>query len=182
MTLQSTATSPSGTSQQGIAGDFYSKLIDDQLTEERNRKTSLEQRGAGVITTAGTLVTLVFGFTAVVKGSNALHIPDDARLGLVGALFLLLIAVAIALLIGRPRLYFEVTKKGLEDMVSRAEWLDPNTIEARRSTARAAAEIIVSARSANDKKSNLLTIALIFEWLGVVCLAVAAMAIGLANA
>ena len=67
-------------------------------------------------------------------------------------------------------------------MVSRAEWLDPNTIEARRSTARAAAEIIVSARSANDKKSNLLTIALIFEWLGVVCLAVAAMAIVLANA
>lgn len=37
----------------------------EQLTEERARKSSLEQRGIAVTTSAGAIVTLLFGLTAL---------------------------------------------------------------------------------------------------------------------
>jgi hypothetical protein len=164
-----------------FAGEFYSKLIEDQLAEERARKASLEQRAGGVITTSGAVVTLVFGFTAVVKGSTALHIPDTARLELLVAVVLLLIAVAMALVIGLPRTYLEVEKEGLDQMVTENAWINPEAVEARRTTAEANVGIILSARGVNATKATLLSAAFVLEVLGIVSLALSAMAILLTN-
>jgi len=166
----------SGRQAAGVAGDAYSKLIDDQLAEERARKASLEQRAVGVITTSGAVVTLVFGFTAAVNGSAALRLPDSARLELFVALFLLLAAVVVAVIVGFPVTYLEVEKEGLEKLIDEAEWTNPEVIEARRRTAQAATGIIINARKANGVKANLLTGALALEVLGIVTLALGAMA------
>jgi hypothetical protein len=171
----------SGRSPSGVAGDAYSRLIDDQLGEERARKASLEQRAVGVITTSGAVVTLVFGFTAVVNGSGALHLPDAARLELFVALFLLLAAVVVAVVVGFPVTYLEVDKEGLEKMIEATDWSNPDVIEARRRTSQAATGIIISARKANGDKANLLIVALGLEVLGIVTLALGAMATLLVN-
>lgn len=44
------------------AGSAYTNLIDEQLETEQNRRASIEQRGLSVLTTSGTLVTLLFAF------------------------------------------------------------------------------------------------------------------------
>jgi hypothetical protein len=46
------------------AGDAYSRLIDDQANQERDRKASLESRGVTVVTTSSALATLLFALTA----------------------------------------------------------------------------------------------------------------------
>ena len=166
----------SGRQPAAVAGDAYSTLIDDQLTEERARKVSLEQRAVGVITTSGAVVTLVFAFTAAVNGTNALRLPDSARLELFVSLFLLLTAVVVAVIVGFPVTYLEVDNKALTKLIHEEDWTNPEVVEARRRTAEAITGIIISARRANGIKANLTTGALALEVLGIVTLAIGAMA------
>ena len=119
---------------------------------------------------------MVFGFTAVVNGTNALRLPDSARLELFVALFLLLASVVIAVIVGFPVTYLEVDQEGLEKLVDESEWTNPEVIEARRRTAQAETGIIINARKANGIKANLLAGALALEVLGIVTLALGAMA------
>jgi hypothetical protein len=44
-----------------VNGSSFGPTIKDQLTEERARKTSLEARGIGIVTSSGVLATLLFG-------------------------------------------------------------------------------------------------------------------------
>jgi len=47
-------------------------LIQDQLQKERDRRKAFEERAITVITTSGTLVTLMFGLAAVVTSATSL--------------------------------------------------------------------------------------------------------------
>jgi hypothetical protein len=58
------------------AGTAYGLLIASQLTEERNRKASLEARGITAVTAAGTLVTLLFALTAGLTAAPGFKLPD----------------------------------------------------------------------------------------------------------
>ena len=44
-----------------VKGSSYGPTIKAQLDEERVRKTSLEGRGIGIVTSSGALATLLFG-------------------------------------------------------------------------------------------------------------------------
>jgi hypothetical protein len=50
------------------------------LSEERNRKASLEARGVTTVTAAGTLVTLLFALTAGVTAAPGFKLPAGAEL------------------------------------------------------------------------------------------------------
>ena len=78
------------------AGVAYGQLIMDQLAEERNRKASLEARGVTVITTSGTLATLLFALTAGLTAAAKFKLPQSAKL----PLLLALVAFVIAALAG----------------------------------------------------------------------------------
>jgi hypothetical protein len=47
-------------------GEVFADYVKEQLELEDKRRTSLESRGVGVVTVSGTLVTLLFGISAVV--------------------------------------------------------------------------------------------------------------------
>jgi choline-glycine betaine transporter len=162
-----------------IAGDYYSKLVDAQLVEERSRKASLEQRAGGVITTSGAVVTLIFAFTSLIKGSNVSHVPDAARIELMAALAFLLMAVVLALVIGFPRKYEEVDEASLKDHVAKSEWMNSDVAEAHRLMAEVIVGIITTARGYNDDKANLLFWAVALEVVGIVALALSAMSVAL---
>lgn len=166
-------------SSQKLAGDYYSKLIDDQLIEERSRKASLEQRAGGVITTSGAVVTLVFAFTALIKGGEGARLIGPAKVELLGALALLLAAIVLALLIGFPATYMEVDEASLEEHLEKSEWTNPDVADAQRGVATALVGIITSARRLNDKKANLLFAAVALEVAGIAALAVTAMTVAL---
>src|SRR5438876_2404695 len=47
------------------AGSVYADFIEKELDDQRASKTSMEQRAVAVVTTAGVLVTLLFGFASL---------------------------------------------------------------------------------------------------------------------
>lgn len=167
-------------SPQQIAGDYYSKLIDDQLAEERSRKASLEQRAAGVITTSGAVVTLVFAFTTLIKGGDSAHLVGVAKVELLLALAFLLAAVIFALLIGFPGSYKEVDEASLREHLDKSEWTNSDVRDAQREVALAIVGIITAAGRLNDKKANLLFAAVAAEVAGIAALAFTAMTVALA--
>ncbi|HVQ93574.1 MAG TPA: hypothetical protein VMU51_21230 [Mycobacteriales bacterium] len=80
----------------------YQKLLLDQLADERATKTSLEQRGIAVISTAGTLVAITLGFVGLANRGDTNVLPATAMLLLMIALSLLVGASAGGLLINLP--------------------------------------------------------------------------------
>ena len=79
------------------AGEVFADFVKDQLEQEDKRRASLETRGVGVITVSGTLVTLLFGISAIVTKNAAFTAPADVRLRLGWALLAFAVSSVIAI-------------------------------------------------------------------------------------
>ena len=155
---------------EATAGAVYEDLIKEQLAEERNLKASLEQRGITVVTTAGTLVSLLFGLAAVVTTAKQFSVPGATRAWLTVAAGGFLLAAVTAIAINWPRRYQEAAVEGLRRLVQPTTWKGPNDPAARRVT-ELRVEILLSARRVNRQKARLLTLALVAEVVGISCVA-----------
>jgi hypothetical protein len=151
---------------------LYGGYLRVQLAEQDARKASFEQRGLSVVTTSGALATLLFGlaaFTATKKSHD--HLPHDARLALVVALILFVVAGILALLTNLPVAY-EVPSA--EMILNLAERDPPHTdVEAQRELAKVYARIVKDAKQKNGQKGWLLFGALLFEVGAILAVAVA---------
>lgn len=151
------------------AGTAYGQLISDQLAEERSRKSSLEARGVTVITTSGTLATLLFGLTAGLTATSSFKLTGAARLPLLLALIAFVIAAICGLVTNVPLIYREATPAGLAKLVDAKYWTAPPTVGQLR-VAAAQVTLLTAARSANNLKVRLLLTAVGAELLAVVFL------------
>jgi hypothetical protein len=158
------------------AGAAYGKLIADQLTEERSRKTSLETRGIAVITTSGTLATLLFALTAGLTAASSFKLPADAKLPLLLSLVAFVIAAMTGLATNVPLIYREPTPQALAKLVDARYWTGPATIGQVR-VAAAQVSVLSAARVANNLKVRLLVAAAGAELFAVAFLAWAVAAI-----
>ena len=154
-------------------GDAFSQLISDQLVEERARKTSLEQRGVGVITTSGALVTLLFGLSALVSNNQQWVLPDYVRPILALAVLLFLVASVLGLATNWTLSYIEVESVGMRDLATPGHW-QTVPAEAARLAAEARIDIIEGFRSKDEIKAWVLRAAIGAEIaaVGVVAIAV----------
>jgi hypothetical protein len=89
------------------APDIYADYIKSLVDAEVVRKTSLEQRGAGVVTTSGTLVTLLFALIGVITAAKNFSLPTPAHGYLGAAVILFAIAVGVGLTANLPFFYKE---------------------------------------------------------------------------
>ena len=151
------------------AGAAYRDLIADQLTEERNRKASLEARGIIVITTSGTLVTALFALTAGLTAAAKFKLPEPTKLPLLLALIAFVFAAIFGLVTNLPLLYKEPTPQGLARLVDARYWTGPAEVGQLR-VAAAQVTALAAARSANGLKVALLLAAVLSELLAVVFL------------
>jgi len=105
---------------QSGASEIFARVIDTELEQERVRTVSLEQRAIAVVTSSGVLVSLVFGFGAVVKRQgHATHLPTSARVLLAAALLAFVLAAVMSLMVNRPRAYRPLgVKSDLQPMVA----------------------------------------------------------------
>jgi hypothetical protein len=87
--------------------DIYADYINGLEDAETARKTSLEGRGVGVVTTSGTLVTLLFALIGVITSAKNLSLPTAAHGYLGAAVILFAIAVAVGLAANLPLFYKE---------------------------------------------------------------------------
>ena len=155
------------------AGEIFANVIDYELEQERARRTSLEQRAMAVVTSSGVLVSLVFGFGALLKGQGAApRLPGSSRVLLALALLAFVAAAVMSLLTNRPRDYkpFGV-KASLERMVEE-DWFIPAD-DARRLIAEFRTGEVDRWRDNNKAKAAYLQWAITLECVGIALLAVA---------
>ena len=158
------------------AGTAYAELISEQLTEERSRKSSLEQRGGLVITTSGTLVSLLFGLAAVVTSRKGFSVPFSARVLLLLAVVAFIAAALGGLAANLPlREYLEPEPESLRELTELDSWEAEVSIGAR-AIALARVDVLAAAREANDLKAVAVILAFAAE---VVAIGLVAAAVGI---
>jgi hypothetical protein len=75
-----TETGPAARGAAGGAGQIYAELVTTRLTEEEGRGRSLQARGLAVVTTSGTLVTLIFAIAQFALRSKVVAtVPSASR-------------------------------------------------------------------------------------------------------
>ena len=115
-----------------MRGASYSDTIKSALAEERATKTSIEQRGVGIVTTSGVLATLLFGFGAFVYGSKSPNISSEGTGFLITSVVLFVVAATFGLLANRPAKYREADIPSLRERTEKEEWHKPSPAEAAR--------------------------------------------------
>jgi hypothetical protein len=146
--------------QSGTADTVYSDYVRALEAQETARKSSLESRGVNIITTSGTLVTLLFGLVAVLKGSKNFSLPGSAHGYLIAAVILFVSATALGIVINPP-LFYEETELTIQDLQTVWSW---PAADARAKIAVTQLKTIASARRGNAVKAWLLFVAGVIEF------------------
>lgn len=153
-----------GTGVNATAGSAAAlmKLVQDQLTEERSTKSSLETRAIGVITSSGALATLLFALAALVTKPAAYELPSLARLVLLATLVAFIAAAVLAIVASSPGTYQEVTVESLKAAASK-EAMGAPADEGEPRIAQVLVDIISTARTKNAVKAQFLKAAVTLE-------------------
>ncbi len=142
------------------------------MTEERTTKTRLEDRAQSVVTSSGTLTTLLFALAALVTKVEGFTLPIAATWLLLAAVTAFLVTIAAALIASAPGTYQEVTESSLGAM-AKADALGAPEADAAPSNANALVEIIKGARAGNKSKAESLRVAVVAELVAGVLVAIA---------
>lgn len=149
--------------------DTYSDFVKTLLDAEAARKTSIEAKGSAVITTSGTLVTLLFGLVAVITSRATFKLPLSAHGWLMAAVISFVVAVAAAILVSVPLPYGQ-TSITVEDL---QDWWNDSLPDAEAAVAGARLLGLTAARRMNSLKVLVLGIALLAEFVALAMLTVA---------
>lgn len=155
------------------ARDAYEELIAEQLTQERQRKDSIERRGLAVVSSAGTLAALLLAIVAVVSRPAELR-TQGAPIGLFAAAAILFaLSGGLGIWTNKPSNYAEPSAQWLARLLWPAVWQSNNETLARRRIAEARLRSVESFRDVNEKKVAVLTAAIIIEVVAIALVAVA---------
>ena len=136
----------------------YGAFVDAELRAQDARKVSFEQRGLAVVTTSGVLVTLLFALASLSTQSKATFVlPHSARLWLVAALVVFVLAAVAALATNFPLPYEAVTSDEIEGRLKepiRSEY------RAERDVALTRVKALRDAKEKNTTKGKLLFLAI----------------------
>jgi hypothetical protein len=154
------------------AATVYDSYLKDELARQDARQNSFEQRGLAVVTTAGTLVTLLFAVAALsTTTGSAISLGSEEHTWLAIALGLFLLAAASALATNWPLKYRGPETVKILALLTASEEDAPN--DATRAVAETRAEILSAAQRKNKIKEHLLFGALALEFAAVSVVAVA---------
>lgn len=153
-------------SRQEATAKTYGEYIARILVEEDSRRSSIEQRGLAVVTTAGALTTVLFGIAALIKPSSNRGIPHSAHGPLGLALIVLLGAGVCGLLTNFPRGYHKISTEDAEMIVKTDLFKKDAPIDARQRIAATYVKELRSARRNNGLKAGLLFAAMSLEVAG----------------
>jgi hypothetical protein len=171
--LDATLTAEDATGEGPSTGaSVYADFVKDEVEAQDKRKASFEQRGLAVITTSGTIVTLLFALAALsTKQADTFELPSTARTWLTIALVLFFLSALAALLTNAPFVYQAVPAEKIRERLRERPVRSPEA--ALRDVAHSRIDALQSAKRLNGLKGWILTAAMFFEALGVGCVAVA---------
>ncbi len=137
------------------------------MQEQDARKTSIEQRGLAVVTTSGTIVTLLFGLVALLTRGDNYSMPTEAVLPLSVALFCFAVAAILGVLANAPLKYLNVDL----DEANFWKWWDQSDEDAVQRIAATRLKLFKVAQDRNDWKGQVLIAAVGLEVVAVTSLA-----------
>jgi hypothetical protein len=150
----------------------YGEYLQQQLAEQATRKSSFEQRGLAVVTTAGTLVTLLFGLAAIAsrtgKGDPFSH---EEKVWLAIALVFFVLSALAALWTNLPIKYEAVEASDVKGRLKEQPLRDADA--ARRDIALTQTKVLEDAMTKNALKGRLLFAAMSLEVVAVTCVGIA---------
>lgn len=159
---------PENAGQPGF--DAYGAFINDELEIQDKRKASFEQRGLAVITTSGTLVTLLFALAALsTKQQQTFVLPEAAREWLLFALACFLLAAVAAVITNAPLKYEAVVAADIRARLKESPMRSAD--EAAKDIALTRLKALTDAKRKNGYKGWALVAAIGFEMLAVFFLA-----------
>lgn len=155
------------------AGDAYADLIKDLVTEQRDRKKSLEQRGFAVITSSGTIVTILFALAALVSGAEDFELDGVQSLLLAGAVVLFTAAAIQGIRVNTPTSdYIEPENDWLTKILKPEFWNHEEAELGERISAEARVQIITSYRAVLEDRANVLKVGMWCEVGGIALVAI----------
>ena len=151
------------------AGEVFADYVKEQIDLEDKRRASLETRGVGVITVSATLVTLLFGISAVATNQPGFVPAGDIRARLTWALIAFAASSVIAIGTTVPLAISTVDASRLAPEV-RKRW-DATPDAARKATTATRVADLASLQRVNTIKSVLLLAAVAVQVVAVLLLA-----------
>jgi hypothetical protein len=150
-------------------GDVYGAYIKSLLDYEMARRSGLEARASAVVTTAGTLVTLLFGLVAVITGATSFRLPGAAHGWLIAAVILFVVAIGLAVTVDViPLAYGQV-----DFSEGPAQLWKESAATASVHVAEAQLKLITIAQRKNSRIAQVVRLSGVAELLALVMLAVA---------
>jgi len=114
------------TTPSNTVGQLIDQTTVDLLSEAQARKGNFEQRGLAVISSAGTLVTLLLALTAALRATvKDQGLPRPAHGPVTVALTFLILAALLALFINLPRRTKDARLGELEKRAAKLKWEVP---------------------------------------------------------
>ena len=121
-----TSPSPPGQGAEAAqAGPLIAGLITRELDAQRAITASLQSRGLAVISSSGTLVTLLFGLSAVATTAERFKLPGAAKPPLYVAAVLLVAAAVAGIVTNAPRSVKATALARLRPLVESPYWEYP---------------------------------------------------------
>lgn len=152
-------------------GETYAAYIESLVASQDERKASLESRGMAVITTSGSLTTLLFGLVALLTKADTFHLPKAAHGPLTVALIAFVIAAVGGLATNLPLFYKGGDPAGLRGLIN--HYWDESESTARLRVAATSIKIFERASRVNEVKAWVLVAAMAGEVVGVAAVAIA---------
>ena len=162
----------------------WAPFIEAELKAERDRRATLDTRAIAVVTTSGTLVTLVFAIGGLVLGSRNIPVEGGGLSGwsvwpAVAALAMFATAAALALYGGRNVPYEVADASALKRMTTTHWAMDED--DARQVVLDYNVGTIDTLRQGNNHKARMLILALLAQLAAIAAIAwgISAIMIGL---
>lgn len=154
-------------------GDAYSKFVEAELKNERERRSALDQRGLGVVTSSSAFITLVFSLSVILTGKDFTP-KDGVRNFIAASLVSFVVAGALGIFANANRRYHVATRETLDDMLGE-HWID-DEVDARNNVAALNVVTLDTLRTGNSKKVWFLSAALVFQVIAIASLGAAVVA------
>jgi hypothetical protein len=149
---------------------LYSEVAAAQVADKRAAKESLERRALQVVTTSGTLLTIIFGLVALVTREQAFVIPTGARVFLYVSLVLFVVAAGLGLYANKPsESYDTLAPDGLRKVIDDSN--HHSEFGAHVRIAKAQVAVLESYLPANRRLAELVGFAILVELVAAASLA-----------
>jgi hypothetical protein len=161
------ATSPgSAESDPALAGLVIAELVAKELDNEHAVSASIQARGLAVISSSGTLVTLLFGLSALATKAQNFKLPASTKPPLYIAAILLVAAAVVGIVTNAPRKSEATALARLSPLLDSPYWEYP-AVQARQEVAKTQLTVVQAARKRNRFRARFLLGSIILEIVGV---------------